>query len=158
MTPPTPPHPAGSSPAATPARVGELTRELFRQASAVSAAITEASGLHTTDVAALRALDAAAEEPITVSRLGADLGLSSGDVTALVDRLERHGMVRRARDHADRRRVHVSLTPKAEDLGAELLQPIAARIGQAVAALDPAELAAVERYLAAVVGPLEDAS
>jgi DNA-binding MarR family transcriptional regulator len=101
------------------ARVADLTRELFRQATALSAAITEASGLHHTDAAALRALDAAAGAPITVSRLGADLNLSSGAVTALVDRLERHGMVQRTRDAGDRRRVHVSLTPKARALGAD---------------------------------------
>ena len=133
------------------ARVAELTRELFRQATALSAAITEASGLHHTDAAALRALDAAAGEPITVSRLGADLNLSSGAVTALVDRLERHGMVQRTRDAGDRRRVHVSLTPKARALGADLLEPIADRIGRAIGDLDATDLRVVERYLASVV-------
>jgi DNA-binding MarR family transcriptional regulator len=114
--------------------------------------ITEASGLHHTDAAALRALDAAAGAPITVSRLGADLNLSSGAVTALVDRLERHGMVQRTRDAGDRRRVHVSLTPKARALGADLLAPIADRIGHAIGDLDAADLRVVERYLASVVG------
>ena len=146
-----PPDPAASGAPDPGARVAELTRELFRQATALSAAITEASGLHPTDAAALRALDAARSEPITVSRLGAELGLSSGAVTALVDRLERHGMVERARDAGDRRRVHVTLTPKARTLGADLLQPIGERIGRAVAGLDRAGLEAVERYLAAVV-------
>jgi DNA-binding MarR family transcriptional regulator len=131
--------------------VAGLTRELFRQATALSAAITEAGGLHPTDAAALRALDAAVGEPITVSRLGADLKLSSGAVTALVDRLERHGMVRRTRDAGDRRRVLVSLTPKAEALGADLLEPIAHRIGQAVSDLDAEALRVVERYLETVV-------
>ena len=133
------------------ARVAELTRELFRQAAGLSAAIAEASGLHPTDAAALRALDAARSEPITVSRLGAELKLSSGAVTALVDRLERHGMVERTRDAEDRRRVHVTLTPKARTLGADLLEPIAERMGRAVAGLDAAGLEAVERYLTAVV-------
>jgi DNA-binding MarR family transcriptional regulator len=137
------------------ARVADLTRELFRQATALSAAITEASGLHHTDAAALRALDAAAGAPITVSRLGADLNLSSGAVTALVDRLERHGMVQRTRDAGDRRRVHVSLTPKARALGADLLAPIADRIGHAIGDLDAADLRVVERYLATVVDARE---
>jgi DNA-binding MarR family transcriptional regulator len=138
------------------ARVAELTRELFRQATALSAAITEASGLHHTDAAALRALDAAAGEPITVSRLGSELNLSSGAVTALVDRLERHGMVQRTRDAGDRRRVHVSLTPRARRLGADLLEPIAGRIGHAIGDLDAADLRVVERYLATVVDARED--
>jgi DNA-binding MarR family transcriptional regulator len=146
-----PPAPAASDDPDPRARVAELTRELFRQAAALSAAVTEASGLHPTDVAALRALDAARSEPITVSRLGGALGLSSGAVTALVDRLERHGMVERTRDAGDRRRVHVTLTPRARTLGADLLEPIGERIGHAVAGLDPAGLEAVERYLAVVV-------
>jgi DNA-binding MarR family transcriptional regulator len=143
--------------AAARRRVAELTRELFRQATALAAAITEASGLHHTDVAALRALDAAVGEPVTVSRLGADLGLSSGAVTALVDRLERHGMVERTRNQTDRRRVHVTLTPKARTLGIELLEPIAERVGRAIAALDADGLRAVERYLAIVVDTPDDA-
>ena len=146
-----PPPPPPSNDQDRRARVAGLTRELFRQATALSAAITEASGLHPTDAAALRALDAAVGEPITVSRLGADLKLSSGAVTALVDRLERHGMVRRTRDAGDRRRVLVSLTPKAEALGADLLEPIAHRIGQAVSDLDAEALRVVERYLETVV-------
>ncbi len=142
--------------AARRAHVAELTRELFRQASAVASGIADASGLHATDLSALRALDAAAGGPVTVSRLGAELGLTSGAVTALVDRLERHGLVRRRRDEADRRRVHVELTPAARVLGAELLRPIARRIGQAVEDLDADALQAVERFLAAVVGPPAD--
>lgn len=109
--------------------------------------------MHHTDVSALHILDAAVSEPVTVSRLGADLGLSSGAVTALVDRLERHGMVHRTRDPTDRRRVHVTLTEQARGLGAELLEPIARRIGHAVQELDAGEIHAVERYLATVVGP-----
>jgi DNA-binding MarR family transcriptional regulator len=127
-----------------------LTQELYRQATALAAAITEGSGLYPTDVAALRALDAAAGAPVTVSQLGAELRLSSGAVTALVDRLERHGMVQRTRDACDRRRVHVSITPEARALGADLLEPIAARIGEAIADLDAAGLRVV-RYLASAV-------
>jgi DNA-binding MarR family transcriptional regulator len=60
-------------------------------------------------------------------------------------------MVRRTRDAGDRRRVLVSLTPKAEALGADLLEPIAHRIGQAVSDLDAEALRVVERYLETVV-------
>jgi DNA-binding MarR family transcriptional regulator len=125
---------------------------LFRQATSLAGGIAAASGLHPTDVNALRILDAASSHPVTVSRLGAHLGLSSGAVTALVDRLEGHGMVRRSRDAADRRRVHVSLTDEARQLGADLLGPVAQRIRFAVGDLRGEELDAVERFLATVVG------
>jgi len=138
------------------ARVAELSRELYRQATALAWAICESSGLHHTDAAALRALDAAAGEPVTVSRLGADLRLSSGAVTALVDRLEHHGMVRRQRDAADRRRVYVALTPKARQLGAELLAPIGERIQRAIGALDERELEAVAAFLSTLVATADE--
>jgi DNA-binding MarR family transcriptional regulator len=152
-----PPDPATSDDARVRQHVAALTRELFRQATALAAAITEASGLHQTDVAALRALDAAVSEPVTVSRLGSELGLSSGAVTALVDRLERHGMVQRTRDPTDRRRVHVTLTDKSRTLGMDLLEPIAQRSRRAIAALDADGLQSVEAFLATLVGEDEDA-
>jgi len=134
------------------AHVLELTQELFRQAAAVAAGVSASTGLHATDLHALRALDAAAGSSVTVSALGSQLGLSSGAVTALVDRLERSGLVQRERDAVDRRRVHVVLTPQAHAIGGELLVPLARRMQAAVAAMSPAELAAVASYLAAVTG------
>jgi DNA-binding MarR family transcriptional regulator len=45
-------------------------------------------------------------------------GLSSGAMTAALDRLERAGYARRVRDASDRRRVLVELTDKAGELDA----------------------------------------
>ena len=47
------------------------------------------------------------------SQLAAKLGLTTGSVTAMLDRLERLGYVTRSADPADRREVVVRLTPKA---------------------------------------------
>ena len=45
--------------------------------------------------------------PLTAGELAQHTGLATASVTALIDRLERKGMVRRARDPQDRRRVIV---------------------------------------------------
>ncbi|WNV75757.1 MarR family transcriptional regulator [Geodermatophilus sp. DSM 44513] len=132
-------------------RVQELTRELMRRMVALAGELITSTGLNTSDLAALRALDAAAGDGTPVNTLGAQLGLSSGAVTALVDRLERHGLVRRERDTGDRRRVLVVLAPAARALGAERMVPLARRLQAATAELDAAELAAVERFLHAVL-------
>lgn len=130
-----------------------LTQELMRQMVALSGAIATSSGLNTSDLAALRALDAAAHSGgIAVNRLGGALGLSSGAVSALVDRLERHGLAERRPDPDDRRRIFVVLTPAARALGAAHLRPFAERMHSAVAALGPEELDGVARYLRAVIG------
>jgi DNA-binding MarR family transcriptional regulator len=84
---------------------------------------------------------------VAVNTLGAQLGLSSGAVTALVDRLEHHELVQRNRDPRDRRGVIVTLTPKAHGFGAQHLIPLAQAIQKATAELGDPELAAVEHFL-----------
>lgn len=49
--------------------------------------------------------------PITAGELSKITGLSTGSVTALIDRLEKEGYVRRERDESDRRRVIIIPVP-----------------------------------------------
>jgi DNA-binding MarR family transcriptional regulator len=56
--------------------------------------------------------------PITAGRLAELTGLSSGAMTAALDRLERAGFARRVRDLQDRRRVLVETTEKAAEINA----------------------------------------
>jgi len=62
---------------------------------------------------------------ITAGDLAAESGLTTGAVTALLDRLERGGAVRRVRDPGDRRRVLVELTPDAKHTSDLLYGPMA---------------------------------
>lgn len=62
---------------------------------------------------------------LTAGDIARETGLTSGAVTAMLDRLERVGYVRRLRDEADRRRVLVELTDKARQLSAEVYGPLA---------------------------------
>jgi DNA-binding MarR family transcriptional regulator len=140
-----------------PEAVVALTQELMRRMVALSGEIATSSGLNPSDLAALRALDAAAQsDGIAINRLGAALGLSSGAVSALVDRLERHGLAERQPDPRDRRRIFVVLTPGARALGAVHLRPYAERMQSAAAVLGPDERDTVARYLRAVIGPAAD--
>jgi DNA-binding MarR family transcriptional regulator len=67
-------------------------------------------GLSESDVEALEVLlDTGAA---TAGRLSELMGLSSGAVTRVIDRLEQAGYVRRVPDQADRRRVVVELVPE----------------------------------------------
>ncbi|MDR1185875.1 MAG: MarR family transcriptional regulator [Bifidobacteriaceae bacterium] len=50
----------------------------------------------------------------TPGRLGRHLGLRSSNTSAALRSLERQGMVRRAHDPADRRRIQLFPTPKAQ--------------------------------------------
>lgn len=107
------------------------------------------NGMHPTDVRALICLLDADRNgtAATAGRLGAELGLNSAGTTALIDRLERLGHLTRTRDARDRRRVLLSVTPRAVELGWAAFGPM---IGSAVALLrefDEAEVAAVRRFL-----------
>ncbi|MEL7168019.1 MAG: MarR family transcriptional regulator [Bacteroidota bacterium] len=85
-------------------------RELYSAFDTFDAAAADALGLHRTDLAALLALE---HGPRRVGDVGAVLGLSSGSVTALVDRLERSGHVERRADPSDRRARLVGLTAES---------------------------------------------
>ena len=64
---------------------------------------------------------------MTAGALAEELGLTTGAVTTLLDRLEKAGYVSRARDTVDRRRVLVQLTPLARRRIAELYGPMGER-------------------------------
>jgi DNA-binding MarR family transcriptional regulator len=137
--------------------IAELVRSMFREGTAIAAAIGHAAGLHPSDVHALRVLEAVSEAP-TMSELAQVVGLSSAAVTGLVDRLEQSDLAHRVPDPDDRRRVRVQATPRAHDLAMEHLAPLMARIDAALAALDPADRPAVLAFLRRLDGRLDGRS
>lgn len=115
-------------------------------------------GLGVTDLSALIAvMDAErAGEPITPGRLGEQLNLSSGSVTALVDRLERAGHIRRDRDSVDRRRVHLRYAEPGARMAVEFFGPLGRRTDAVLDRFTEAELAVVHRFLRAVATALRE--
>lgn len=105
--------------------------------------------LHATDVQALAAiLDA--PEPMTPTRLRAMLGLTSGAVTACVDRLERAGHVRRVREDTDRRVVHLHYADDARAAARTHFRPLANALRRAGADFDAHEMTVALRFLTAL--------
>ncbi|MFI9331743.1 MarR family winged helix-turn-helix transcriptional regulator [Kitasatospora sp. NPDC052868] len=109
-------------------------------------------GLHPTDLRALiHLLDAArAGTVVTPGRLGDALRLNSAGTTALVDRLERLGLIRRERDPGDRRKVRLLVEEQAMELGETFFGRLIADLVAAMGRFDPAELAAARRFLLAM--------
>src|SRR5215213_10373434 len=98
-----------------------LLRRLNVELDAVGQRFAELHGLNRTDVRALVAIMDAARrgQALTAGALGDAVDLRSASVTALVDRLERVGHVRRVRDADDRRRVALEMSEQALAAGAE---------------------------------------
>ncbi|HUB77045.1 MAG TPA: MarR family transcriptional regulator [Solirubrobacteraceae bacterium] len=77
-------------------------------------AVGDALGLNRTD---LRCLDEIQRRgTVSAGALADATGLTTGAMTAALDRLERSGYARRVPDPADRRRVLVELTDRAADI------------------------------------------
>ncbi|WP_433368722.1 MarR family winged helix-turn-helix transcriptional regulator [Streptosporangium sp. CA-115845] len=110
-------------------------------------------GLHPTDVQALiKIFDA--PSPITPGRLREELNLTSGAVTACLDRLERAGHIRRVRDAHDRRVVHLHYLDAAKELAAAFFGPLGRGTDNALRRFGPEELRTVAAFLDAMNGEL----
>ena len=72
----------------------------------------------------LRCLDWLADGPKTAGELARGTGLRAAATTALLDRLERRGLVERFPDEADRRRVLVRMTAAAGRAVSALYSPL----------------------------------
>nr|WSX53790.1 MarR family winged helix-turn-helix transcriptional regulator [Streptomyces sp. NBC_00974] len=142
--------PSAERSAAADARLMEMARHLRRVNGEMNALIHRFAGehgLHATDVQALGAiLDA--QVPLTPGRLGQHLGLTSGSVTACLDRLEKAGHVRRVRDSADRRVVHLYYEPTARKVASEHFRFLARATRRALEGVGEDDAAAALRFLA----------
>ncbi|MET3987190.1 MarR family winged helix-turn-helix transcriptional regulator [Streptomyces sp. PvR034] len=148
---PNPDHGPAPRPAPDPLEPVHLLRAVSVEFGLRQAEFGAAHGMHATDVRALICLlDAArAGESATAGLLAARLGLNSAGTTAVIDRLERLGHVTRSRDRVDRRRVLLQVSPEAVRLGRAAFGPLVDGLVELLGTFDPAERAAVTRFLSA---------
>jgi DNA-binding MarR family transcriptional regulator len=102
-------------------------------------------GLNRTDIRCLDILDLTGRQ--TAGELAAGMGLSTGAITAMLDRLERAGYVRRVRDPADRRRVLVEPTELSGERGREIYGPFGEQVEPMFARFTDADLALIRDFL-----------
>ncbi|MFF3596116.1 MarR family winged helix-turn-helix transcriptional regulator [Kitasatospora indigofera] len=150
--------------------LGRLLQGLASEMNLLGHDFAASQGLHATDVQALLAVmrgagpggsGTAGTEPgarsgtgpdveaaaVTPGLLREELGITSGAVTAVLDRLERAGHVHRSRDSADRRQVRVHYNPGASRIATAWFTPVAERTDIVRADFTPAELRVVARFL-----------
>jgi len=99
-------------------------RKIGAQSVLISQTVADRVGLNPTDLECLDLLSMAG--PTTAGQLAAHTGLTTGAMTAVLDRLERAGFVRRRRDAHDRRRVLVETLPGS----VEVIQPFYTRLAR----------------------------
>jgi DNA-binding MarR family transcriptional regulator len=93
---------------------------------------------------------------LSPSRLASDLMLSSGAMTARLDRLERAGLVRRRPDPDDRRAIRVELTPKGRETWGAAVDVQAAKEHRIAAALSEKEKETLNRLLRRLMRTFEE--
>ena len=134
-----------------------LLRRLTVELDAVGQRFAEVHGLNRTDVRALVAIMDAARggEALTAGRLGAAVDLSSASVTALLDRLEKVGHIRRTKDADDRRRVVLEMSDSAMAAGAEHFGGLQRDLAAAMEGYSDDELDVVRRFLVDMTAAIE---
>jgi DNA-binding MarR family transcriptional regulator len=139
----------------------ELLRLLQRyvvEAVRLGRVFAEKHHLHPTDWAALLAVIQGDRvgRPLTPGELGQCLGISSGATTAVLDRLERAGHVRRVRDDRDRRRLTLHRAESATALLRTFSEPLDAAMDAIVVGYSGSELDVVQRFLDDAIGQVAD--
>jgi DNA-binding MarR family transcriptional regulator len=113
------------------------------------------------DRTALRAINAMERGGASPGSLGVALGLSSGSVTALLDRLQQAGHIERHLSQEDGRRRDATLTPATRAEAHAIYQGLGNAIAQAFVGQDEAEVRALASGLLALAqafdraGPLQ---
>lgn len=94
--------------------------------------------------------------PLPLHEVGKELLVSGGNVTCVVDNLEKAGLVARERDTQDRRVIKAGLTPAGEERLLAMLPAYQARVGALSAGLTDVEqgiLTQLLRKLADTLAP-----
>ncbi|MGW6915219.1 MarR family winged helix-turn-helix transcriptional regulator [Kitasatospora sp. NPDC054939] len=107
-------------------------------------------GVHSTDAFALMEIASAEEAgaPLSPVQLGKRIPLSSGAMTALLNRLEKAGYITRSREHTDRRIVTLRSSPRVKELADEYFGALNRRQDAVLAQYPPETLHQFEALLA----------
>jgi DNA-binding MarR family transcriptional regulator len=112
-------------------------------------AIADRLGMNRTDMRCIDLIEQAGG--MTAGELARAAGLTSGAVTAVVDRLERAGMARRVGDPSDRRRVRIEATAKLWELTGPLMGPFLDESSQILDNFSTEELERFAEFLERVI-------
>jgi DNA-binding MarR family transcriptional regulator len=140
------------SQAISPDRVVGAISALVRSEHRHAAYLAQSLDLSAADSLALYHL---ADEPLSSSALGERLGLTSGSVTALVDRLVKRKLVRRVAHETDRRVVLVQMTKTGHAASWEQIQFFVRGAFAASASLTEQERKTVEGFLVTLVSIID---
>jgi DNA-binding MarR family transcriptional regulator len=129
------------------AALNDEFRELSTATILFHQAIADRLGMHLTDHKCAGIL--LRTGPIAAGELARRTGLTTGTITAVIDRLENAGFVRRAKDPGDRRRVLIEpLRERIEEKIGPLFESMARAMAELCAQYSTQELAVIRDFTA----------
>jgi DNA-binding MarR family transcriptional regulator len=126
------------------AQLVEATRAAQTASNLLDQSFADFLGINQTDGRCLDVVDRRGQ--VTAGELAKEAGLTSGAVTAIIDRLELAGLIRRRFDPADRRKVIVELTAEAERLSTEVFGPIERIVRRYLERLSDSEILTIIQF------------
>jgi DNA-binding MarR family transcriptional regulator len=146
-------YPAGDDQAQIRWAIIDALRRYGTDSGRVGHAFAELHRLQPADLRALVAIMSAEGNgtPLTAGQLREHLGLSSGGTSLVIDRLERAGHIRRARDHpTDNRVVHLRYTDQGKATGLAFFGPLGDRAHATLDRFTGDELQVIARFITAM--------
>lgn len=107
--------------------------------------VAAALGLHNSDHISVDILRETG--PITAGELSKRTGLSTGSITALIDRLEKVGYIRRENDPADRRKVLIVPIREPKEADNQTYLPLYTAMIELASSYTPKELELITQFL-----------
>jgi len=137
-----------------PDAILKILRQITRRLGEHSHRLSRESGLTVPQMLCLRAV-AELEPAATVAAVGRRVDMGAPTVSGVIDRLERHALVRRERGVEDRRRVYVTLTPEGRERLAQLPAPLKDAFVTRLESLSASERDQIGAVLASVASMME---
>jgi DNA-binding MarR family transcriptional regulator len=128
--------------------VGSI-RRLIRAVSIDSVKMSRKFSLTAPQSGVMRSLNA--RGPISSAELSRELCVTPSNITGIIDRLEKKGLVARIRQEEDRRVVLISLTEVGTALAERLPDPIETRLISALSDLKPGKVRDLRNALTTVL-------
>lgn len=116
-------------------------------------------GTHRTDMNALSIIINYEQRGLLPSPrdLSRELQLSSPATTAMLDRLEKLGMIERQRSDRDRRVIRIAMTSKARTKGREMFMPLGIKMLDILSGYDEEQLQVISKFMAEAVAGVDSA-
>ena len=97
----------------------------------------------------------ATERSINTKRLAEELGVTSSNMTGIVDRLVKQGFVTRQENPEDRRMLQIRITPSGEAMLTDLREKTRKSMSLVLTRMSPEELSALATGLSAMIKAAE---